>query len=70
MTTDKNAKDLLGNRLTADEQEVLELYRRLKALGERKDLPPCVTANAKQAMVMLWNACVDLDLIYEEPQSD
>ena len=67
---DEAQQDLLGNRLSADEQEVLELYRRLKTLGERKDLPPCITANAKQAMVMLWNACVDLDLLYEEPQSD
>ena len=70
MTMDKAQQDLLGNRLSADEQEVLELYRRLKALGERKDLPPCITANARQAMVMMWNACVDLDLLYEEPQSD
>lgn len=63
-------KDLLGRPLTQDEKELLELYRRTKALGERTDLPPCVTQNAKQAMVMLWNACVDLDLLFEEPGSD
>jgi hypothetical protein len=28
------------------------------------------TANVKQAMVMLWNACNDLALICEEPGCD
>lgn len=64
------SKDLLGRPITADERELLDLYHRTKALGERDDLPPCVTQNAKQAMVLLWNACVDLDLLYEEPGSD
>jgi len=62
--------DILGNALDADEQELLDLYRRLKSLSSRKDLAPCARANVQQAMVMLWNACVDLDLIYEEPEVD
>ena len=64
------AKDLLGNALSTDERELVELYTRLKTLGERDDLPPVATANVKQAMVMLWNACNDLALICEEPGCD
>lgn len=63
-------KDLLGNVLTADERELLELYTRLKAMSARQDLPPVATANVKQAMVMLWNACNDLAIVHEEPGCD
>jgi hypothetical protein len=62
--------DLLGNPLTKDDLELLDLYRRLKALSARADLPPVATANVKQAMVMLWNACNDLALLHEEPGCD
>lgn len=66
-----NAKtDLLGRALTKDDQELLDLYARLKALSARTDLPPVITANVKQAMVMLWNACNDLALVCEEPGCD
>ena len=67
MTT-KN--DLLGRPLTKDDQELLDLYARLLAMSRRQDLPPVVTANAKQAMVMLWNACNDLALLCDEPDCD
>lgn len=63
-------KDLLGNALTKDELELLDLYRRLQVLSARTDLPPVATANCKQAMVLLWNACNDLALICEEPGCD
>lgn len=62
--------DLLGRPLSRDDQELLDLYGRLKALSARSDLPPVVTANCKQAMVMLWNACNDLALLHEEPGND
>lgn len=62
--------DLLGRPLTKDDQELLDLYARLKALSSRQDQPPVVTANARQAMVMLWNACNDLALLSEEPGCD
>lgn len=62
--------DLLGRPLTKDDLELLDLYARLKALSVRTDLPPVVTANAKQAMVMLWNACNDLAILGEEPGCD
>lgn len=68
MTT--NGKDLLGNPLSADDRELLDLYARLKKLSARSDLPPVAVANCKQAMVMLWNACNDLALLHEEPGCD
>ncbi|MCA8977273.1 MAG: hypothetical protein KDC98_21305 [Planctomycetes bacterium] len=63
-------KDLLGNALTADERELLELYTRTRTLSARTDLPPVASANVKQAMVLLWNACNDLALISEQPGCD
>ena len=62
--------DLLGRALTKDDLELLDLYGRLKALSQRTDQPPVVTANVKQAMVMLWNACNDLAILGEEPGCD
>jgi len=61
-------KDLLGRPLAEPERELLDLYRRLVAMSAREDLPPCALMNCRQAMVMLWNACVDLDLVFEEPR--
>jgi hypothetical protein len=66
----KTNTDLLGRPLSADDRELLDLYRRLQALSARTDLPPVATANVKQAMVLLWNACNDLALLYEEPGCD
>lgn len=64
------ATDLLGNALSADERELVEIYNRLKTLSARDDLAPVATANVKQAMVLMWNACNDLALIHEEPGCD
>ncbi|HEB53954.1 MAG TPA: hypothetical protein ENI87_11935 [bacterium] len=63
-------RDLLGNDLSADEREMLDLYARLKDMSARTDLPPVATANLKQAMVLMWNACNDLALLHEEPGCD
>jgi len=63
-------KDTLGRATTADERELVDLYRRLQAMSRRQDLPPCAVMNCKQAMVLLWNACNDLCLIAEEPGCD
>lgn len=70
MTPPRQVDDLLGRELSADERELLGLYERLRALASRSDLAPCVTANVKQALVMIWNACNDLALIAEEPRFD
>ncbi len=67
---DIHGQDVVGNPLTADETELLELYQRLRAMSARTDLAPVAAMNAKQAMVCLWNACVGLGLMYNEPDVD
>ncbi len=62
--------DVLGRPIDATEQELLRIYGDLKSLSERTDLAPCALMNVRQAMVMLWNACCDLDLVFEEPEHD
>ena len=58
--------DLLGRPTTAAEDELLELYRRCKALLERDDLAPCARAGARVAAVGLWNVVNDLGLEHEQ----
>ena len=60
------ATDLLGRPTTEVEDELLELYRRCKALLERDDLAPCVRAGARAATVGLWNVVNDLGLEHEQ----
>lgn len=68
--SESGGHDLLGRPVVEHERELLDLYRRLCAMSARADLPPCALMNCRQAMVMLWNACVDLDLHFEEPTAD
>jgi hypothetical protein len=58
--------DLLGRPRTAAEEELLELYRRCKALLERDDLAPCAHAGVRAATVGLWNVVNDLALEHEQ----
>ena len=68
--TEQPTTDLLGKAMSADESELLRIYEQLKELSARDDLAPCAIMNVRQAMVMMWNACTDLNLIYEEPGCD
>lgn len=68
--TNERTEDLLGRPPTADERELLLLYRKLHGLSRRQDLPPAALMNVRQAMVLLWNACNDLCLLEEEPGCD
>jgi hypothetical protein len=61
--------DLLGRPLSDAETVLLRLYEDLKATAARDDLPPCALMNVREALVMLWNACNDLDLVFEEPDA-
>lgn len=56
--------DLLGSRLTADEQTLYDTYTTLKDLAGR-DLPPCAAANVKVALAALAVAVTDLALDFE-----
>ncbi|HEU4400217.1 MAG TPA: hypothetical protein VFU54_20560 [Actinomycetota bacterium] len=58
--------DLLGRPTTPTEDELLELYRRCKALLQRDDLAPCAHAGVRAAVVGLWNVVNDLGLEYEQ----
>jgi hypothetical protein len=58
--------DLLGRPTTEAEDELLELYRRSKALLARDDLAPCARSGARVATVGLWNAVNDLALEHEQ----
>lgn len=58
--------DLLGTPLTEQEQEVLAVYRTLKQLVARDDLPPCATYNLRQALASLWQVTNDLGLQFEQ----
>lgn len=60
--------DLLGRPVDEAERELLLVYEQLKTLSAREDLPPCALMNARQAMVMMWNACADLNLVAEDPE--
>jgi hypothetical protein len=57
--------DLLGQTTTATEDELLDLYRRCKALLGRDDLDPCVRAGVRVAAVGLANVVNDLGLDHE-----
>ena len=58
--------DLLGRPRTPAEDELLELYRRCKALLGRDDLAPCAHAGVRAAAVGLWNVVNDLGLEHEQ----
>jgi hypothetical protein len=60
------ATDLLGQPTTEVEDELLELYRRSKALLARDDLAPCARAGVRAATVALWNVVNDLGLEHEQ----
>ena len=59
------ATDRLGNAMSPDETELLELYWRLKDFCGRPGLPPCAARNARKALAAIHVAANDLDLVYE-----
>lgn len=58
--------DLLGNRLTEQERELLNVYEALKKLASQDDLPPCAARNVRRALMSMWQATNDLDLQFEQ----
>jgi hypothetical protein len=58
--------DLLGQPTSDTEQQVLDLYERLKELAARDDLAPCVQHNIRKALACLWQVVNDLDLRFEQ----
>ncbi len=58
------AVDLLGNRLTASEEQLLAVYQELKALCEQ-DLDPIAHANVRAALALMHQVVNGLALEYE-----
>ncbi len=58
--------DLLGRPLTETEAQFARLYRELKTLAAREDLPPCAERNVKKALACVWQVVNDLDLEFEQ----
>ena len=58
-------KDLLGRELDDTENEIMDLYERLKALSARDDLPPCAASNIRFATVAVAQVTTDLNLVWE-----
>ncbi|HKP53884.1 MAG TPA: hypothetical protein VJ183_14685 [Chloroflexia bacterium] len=58
--------DILGNPLTAQERELLDVYNALKKLAAQDDLPPCAARNVRRALSAMWQATNDLDLQFEQ----
>ena len=58
--------DLLGKPISGTDAELLRIYRELKALAAREDLPPCAERNVKKALACLWQVVNDLDLEFEQ----
>jgi hypothetical protein len=52
--------------MTETESEFLQVYRQLRALAAREDLPPCAARNVKKALACLWQVVNDLDLEFEQ----
>ncbi|HUY19109.1 MAG TPA: hypothetical protein VMV15_07770 [Candidatus Binataceae bacterium] len=63
--TDK-ATDLLGTGLSESEARLLALYRELKSVVARPDLPPCAARGAGKALACMWQVVNDLDLEFEQ----
>ncbi len=59
-------QDLLGRTLSESEVELARIYRELKTLAVRQDLPPCAERNVKKALACMWQVVNDLDLEFEQ----
>ncbi|MGH3319808.1 MAG: hypothetical protein ACRDN9_06430 [Streptosporangiaceae bacterium] len=57
--------DLLGRPIEGAEADILDVYRRLRTLVGRDDLPPCAAANLRHALAYCWSTVSDLMLDYE-----
>ena len=58
--------DLLGRPISDSDAQLLAIYRELKTLAARTDLPPCAERNVKKALGCLWQVVNDLNLEFEQ----
>lgn len=58
--------DLLGRAISESDAKCLDIYRELKVLARRDDLPPCAERNVKKALACMWQVVNDLNLEFEQ----
>ncbi len=58
--------DLLGHDLSDNEEQLRAVYRELKQLAQRSDLPPCAARGVRKALACMWQVVNDLDLEFEQ----
>ena len=58
--------DLLGKPIAESDAQMLRVYRELKDIAGRADLPPCTERNVKKALACMWQVVNDLDLEFEQ----
>ena len=58
--------DLLGQPVSEGDAKFLAIYRELKTLAARDDLPPCAERNVKKALACMWQVVNDLNLEFEQ----
>ena len=58
--------DLFGKPISDADAQMLSLYRELKEIAARRDLPPCTERNVKKALACMWQVVNDLNLEYEQ----
>lgn len=58
--------DIMGNPISEQERELLDVYNALKKLAAQDDLPPCAARNVRRALSAMWQATNDLDLQFEQ----
>ncbi len=58
--------DLLGRLISDSDAKLLEIYRDLKVLAARTDLPPCAERNVKKSLACMWQVVNDLNLEFEQ----
>ena len=58
--------DLLGRPIADTDAKLLEIYRELKTLAARSDLPPCAERNVKKALACMWQVVNDLNIEFEQ----
>jgi hypothetical protein len=61
-------KDLVGRTLTPAERQIVAAYRALLRVLHEPDLPPCATANVKEAVAAMWQVVNDLALRPDRPE--
>ena len=58
--------DLLGQPMSELDAQLLRMYRELKDLAARPDLPPCTERNVKKALACLWQVVNDSNVEFEQ----